>query len=81
MRPLQVAGSGPVLNFPPYTRGLFNTTTNVVSSLMISRLIMPNIRNPAKDLNGDSQDSSAEQWRVGVFSTYLDDASAAGCDS
>ncbi|KAJ7214489.1 hypothetical protein GGX14DRAFT_444070 [Mycena pura] len=54
----------------PYTRGLFNTTTNVISSLMISRLML-NIRDPAlaKDLNGDS---SAVQWGVGVFSTYLE---------
>ncbi|KAJ7214459.1 hypothetical protein GGX14DRAFT_63856 [Mycena pura] len=57
----------------PYTRGLFNTTTNIISSLMISRLML-NIRDPAlaKDVNSDSQDSSAVQWGVGVFSTQLE---------
>ncbi|KAJ7191504.1 hypothetical protein GGX14DRAFT_701584 [Mycena pura] len=57
----------------PYTRGLFNTTTNVISSLMISRLMF-NIRDPAlaRDASRNSQDPSAVQWGVGVFSTHIE---------
>ncbi|KAJ7214451.1 hypothetical protein GGX14DRAFT_610917 [Mycena pura] len=54
-----------------YTRGLFNTSTNIISSLMITRLML-NIRDPAlaRDASCDSQEPSAVQWAAGVFSTY-----------
>jgi len=54
------------------TRGLFNTTTNIMSSLLISRLMF-NIRDPAlvAATRGGSRVSAA-QWESGVFSTYLE---------
>ncbi|KAJ7214479.1 hypothetical protein GGX14DRAFT_563292 [Mycena pura] len=56
----------------PATRGLFNTTTNIISSLMTSRLML-NIRDPvlAKDASCDSQDPGQSAVQV-VFSTYLE---------
>jgi len=56
----------------PATRGLFNTTTNIISSLMTSRLML-NIRDPvlAKDASCDSQEPGPSAVQ-GVFSTYLD---------
>ncbi|KAJ7214446.1 hypothetical protein GGX14DRAFT_610907 [Mycena pura] len=58
----------------PDTRGLFNTATNVISSLMISRLML-NIRDPALAPNdhSGSQGGSTCEWGVGVFSTHLEE--------
>ncbi|KAJ7205716.1 hypothetical protein GGX14DRAFT_458327, partial [Mycena pura] len=55
-----------ILTFTSYTRSLSSTPTNIISSLMISRLML-NIRDPAlaNDLNCISRDPSAVQWGVG----------------
>ncbi|KAJ7917155.1 hypothetical protein B0H13DRAFT_2322583 [Mycena leptocephala] len=59
----------------PYTRGAPTTFTNVISSIMISRLMF-NLRDPS--LSTGRFSTSATLTREGMFSTYLDQGALGG---
>ncbi|KAJ7463902.1 hypothetical protein B0H11DRAFT_83117 [Mycena galericulata] len=54
----------------PYTRGIATTFTNVISSIMISRLML-NLRDPSLSSVSGRLSESATVTGDGIFSTYL----------
>ncbi|KAJ7053169.1 hypothetical protein C8F01DRAFT_555101 [Mycena amicta] len=61
-----------------FTRGNLSTFTNIVSSIMISRLML-NLRDPAVSIRGSRTGTRSRtgtgtsvSWGYGVFSSYLD---------
>ncbi|KAJ7053154.1 hypothetical protein C8F01DRAFT_554855 [Mycena amicta] len=73
---------GNILTFAlggPFTRGILNTFTNIISSIMISRLML-NLRDPAVSIRGNASRTTTRtrttgtsaEWGFGVFSSYRD---------